>query len=74
MAGIGPDKTTIEIWVDPAAERNTKGKGRGTEDSKGKGKDGGDLMQAVVDASKAVEWLMGGPLEGTPEGDRAASE
>ena len=23
MAGIGPDKTTIEIWVDPAVERNT---------------------------------------------------
>jgi len=23
MAGIGPDRTTIEIWVDPAVERNT---------------------------------------------------
>ena len=23
LAGIGPDKTTIEIWVDPAVERNT---------------------------------------------------
>jgi aspartate dehydrogenase len=23
LAGVGPDKTTIEIWVDPAVERNT---------------------------------------------------
>jgi aspartate dehydrogenase len=23
LAGIGPDRTTIEIWVDPAVERNT---------------------------------------------------
>ncbi len=23
MAGIGPDETTLEIWADPALERNT---------------------------------------------------
>ncbi len=32
------------------------------------------MLRVIDDASKAVEWLMGGPLEGTPEGDRAASE
>ena len=32
------------------------------------------MLRVIDDAVKAVDWLLGGPLEGTPEGDRAASE